>query len=173
MSGNEEVTVDREKVWRALEADPTFQQSTPLGRPREVSREFVYAIVDGLHDLMAERVTLTSLFRAKLVVIKLFVEDGWCERLLGSFPAGMLPGNLNEHIEFMQRSMRSSLPKFEQVANNVSDWLSSQNMSEEDVLAHPRLGRLSESTMVVYRQGELTIGRLLELQPMAIIKNTG
>lgn len=172
MSGDEKTTVDREKVWKAVEADSSFQESTPPGRPCEISQELVYAIVDGLHTLMAERVSLTSLFKAKMVVGRLFIEGGWCEKLLSSFPPEMLPGGLSESIEFMQKSMQSLLPRLEEVTSDVSGLLASLGMSEEKALAHPRFGGFSESTMVLYRQGELTIGRLLELQPMAIIKNT-
>ncbi len=172
MSGNGDATVDCEAVWTAVQAEPSFQTEVPSGQPREVFREFVYAIPEVLQDLLTERVSLLTLFKVKMAVIKLFLDGGWAAKLLRSYPSDMLSGDPDDLIEPMQEALRNSLPAIEGIESDLPSWLRDQGLSEEEALAHPRLGKLSRSMMKLYRQGELTIGGLLELQPMVILKNT-
>lgn len=156
-------TIDSKKAWTALSADPEFAAGVPASAQPHF-KELVESLPERLGDLSGEPLTLASLARAKIAVLKATVETGFLKKMAASMGQPGMDAMMEAGIDLM-------LATFEEIAGNADGWLGEQEIDEATFMSHPKGGRLNGPAMRAYRAGTLTVGGLLELQPLAIIQN--
>ena len=164
-------TLDTKKIWTVLSADPAFANVPAPMRP--AFQELIEAMPERLGDLPSQPLTAASFAAAKVAVLKASIEIGFVEKTVKKMPEEAFGFfSRDEMAEQMQGMLAMLLPVFEEIAKNTAAWLKENGADEEQFLAHPQGGRLNEASMQAYRAGTLTVGGLLERQPMAVILNT-
>lgn len=161
-----------EQVWEAMCQDPAFQAEVPSGKPRELFRELGMRLPEILAEHLDKPLTLRSLIEAKLAVVNDIAGSDFMERLIASYPVQALRGqDVQRLVATVKAVLAQALTSMESVLGEFDGFLRRQNASEEQLLAHPKGGKLGPAAMAEYRAGTLTVGRLLALQPHVIVKN--
>ena len=161
-----------EQVWEAMCQDPAFQAEVPPGKPRELFRELGMRLPEILAEHLDKPLTLRSLIEAKLAVAKDVADGDFMERLIAAYPVQMFQGQDMQGLVAMAKTVLSqALTSMDGVLADFDVFIRRQNASEEQLLAHPKGGKLGPAAMAEYRAGTLTVGRLLALQPQVIVKN--
>ena len=161
--------VDSQKVWEAFERDPA-SVSYP-GPLREAVKPTVLKLPEILSEQLETPVTFESLMGAKVVFIKYCLDNGVIKELVEVIPNDLL-GSFSRSgiLDSMLENLSASLDTFTDIAKDVPKFLEDNGISEQDVLFSPDFG-LGEEVKKEYLEGHLTIGRLIEIQPMVIVKN--
>ncbi len=161
-----------ERVWETLQDVEAFLEEIPEGKPREVFGEFVRNVPELLKEQLDEKITFASLLKAKLTIVKATLEGDFLERLFRAYPEDAMPFSVDVILEMATSALSALIPSVEDILNDVPAYMVENGVTEEQILSHPKAGRLNRKSMAAYRAGTLTVGELLELQPWIIIKNS-
>jgi len=162
-----------EKIFEALKRDPSFIAETPESS-HGVWREVCDQIPQLLADHLDQPVTVDSLFRMKMKVLRFLLDGDWMQRMIKTYPKEMLGGfDFSDLLEMLIPTMRSMIEQLEEIiGDDINAWLETQGITEEIFLAHPKGGHFTESTFTQWKKGGFTIADLLVKQPNTIFKNT-
>ncbi len=166
-----------EQVWKALQGDHWFRGHITHEEARAVFRGECLRLPSVLADELRQPLTIVTLARAQAKVLTDQDKSGFTLRLFRSYPEEMFRGAKEQVIAQAVARERQELPVVQRFAKNASEWLDQfmtrTCMSEAEVLASPLNGRLEAPAMELYRQGKLTIGKLLVMQPLALMRPIG
>ncbi|HOX29767.1 MAG TPA: hypothetical protein P5080_02235 [Candidatus Paceibacterota bacterium] len=158
--------ISREAVWSAFEKDPRADEFP--GSMLEVIRPTVEKLPEILSDLVDKPLTVSSFTDAKVRVIEYTLDNGVIEALVKSMPnkeLGSLLGMMTAKLKDIL------LPTLKDIAKDSFQFLARTGLTEKDFLFSPEFG-LNEEVKAKYLKGRMTIGKLLVMQPMAIVNNT-
>lgn len=167
--------LDTKKVWKALQTDPAFFTTVPEGQPRTIFEQITENLPTVFGDTLDQQISIDSLLRAKLAFLRHMSSNGLMTRLVKSYPTELLihSGMPVELLcELANEALQLLLSQFEEMIEDVPEMLKSTGLTEAQALAHPKMGKLSTAAMQEFHEGTLTLGRLLELCPYAVLSNT-
>lgn len=159
-------TVSPEVIWEKANQDSEF---TDLPKPmQEALKPFIEALPTVLADQLDNRATLVGISKAKVTFLRYCLDND----LAGKIILKMLGHyTKSSSSEMMEASMRQLLDSIDEIVQNAQAILEAQAVSEDEVMRSESVG-LNPEALSLYLAGELTIAKLLEVQPMLIAKNT-
>ena len=154
-----------EEVWRALLTDREFASQPDA--MKQILRPFVGALPTVLADLLDQPATVKTILTAKIAYMRYGFDNGLIEASVGAAPEA-LRGifEANDIKEMLQDAMQM----IEEIVKDIPGFLQQIGVTERDFLTNPKVG-LSGEALSLYDKGQLTIGELLRLQPILIVKN--
>ena len=157
--------VTPEAVWEAHLRDPEISALSP--EMLEVLREYVWQLPSLLLWDLDKPATVATVLEAKLKFLKHCLENGFVKKAVAVERAGVFDEVL---AEMMEGVFADLLFQFESSLDNLDEILKQNGMTDEELMLRDHMG-LKEEAKSLYRSGELTIGRLLLVQPSVISKN--
>jgi len=158
-----------QQIFDALLRDPSFTSQVQSDEGRVVWRDLCEVIPEALSEFLAQTVSVTSVFNAKLAILKKISEGDWVDRIVNSLKNDLIDAS---ELTFMFKDMLSRLiVVIPEIVGDVSVFLSSQGIDEETFLGHPNGGQFTEATMTRWKQGNFIVAELLATQPGSIIMN--
>ena len=133
-------------------------------RSSEIKRAlqpFLKALPRVLEDYLGKLVCVETIQKARIAFLKYCLNSGYAE----AFVSAMQEEPREEFgidREFIERELRRRLVVAVEIGTNVSAYLSSHFLTERIFLCNCGL---SGEALSLYNRGELTVGRLLDLQP--------
>lgn len=157
-----------DQVWQGVLKDPeTASQPDVM---KQALRPFVEAIPKVLADLLDMAVTVESIMKAKIAFLRYCADNGFVKAIIAATPAESLwligAGTAASMLEL---ALTAAISMAEQIAQDVPVMLAQKGTTERELLASPKVGLTGEA-LALYDKSKLTIGDLLRLQPMIIIK---
>ena len=176
---NHELQVVIARAVKALEQDdPDSLEALGSDAPQSAYAEFIHALVPSLASYLDQQVSLESLTRMKNEVLHFCVERGWIERLVQALIAArdvesgessLLEG-LETTVQLYKALVDDAIEDNQEIIDDVGAFLAkAEGLSETDLMTSPFIG-LSEDNKVRYQQGALTLGELLQTQPMLLVR---
>lgn len=134
---------------------------------------FIEKLPNLLSNLLDEPVNIKNFMTAKVVFMRYCLDSGFCraiaeatpDELLGAFDSMGLMGVLEGMLSMLVNQLEGLT-----VDKNIKELLEYRGLTEDSVILSPQLG-LNFENQELYKNGELTIRKLLETQPMIIIEN--
>lgn len=185
--------VTDEQIWAKLMKEEAFTSQAPAAV--EATKPFILALPKELGKLLTKKVNLKNVCAAKLVFLRYLLANGFVEKV---FPLANMDvtkttseqaGNTKVEVteksktvgsslldEMMLATMRTSLETLVGMLEElVKDTRGLKKLAgyktEREAFVDPKIG-LTGKALRLYDQKKLTIGDLLSLQPMIIVKNT-
>lgn len=159
--------VQPNEVWEAVLKDPEFAAQPPA--MKEALRPFVEATPRVLADVLDHPATLESLMKAKMAFLRYCLDNGFIEEAVKATPKAT-----REMFDGMEDTLKQlldgALKAVQEVLQDVPAFLANYEITERDVLTNPKVN-LKGKALSLYDQGKLTVGDVLRLQPVIIIKN--
>lgn len=171
-----EMTLDVSKVWEKINKDPKFAEMP------EPARQAIKPLIDALPEIMANVVdkpaTVASIAEMKVVFLKAFLTGGYLKAMILAWPDEDLPMDregliaITEAVAITEAEMRQTLKVTEEFVKSdiIAGLLKFQGMTDEVVILSPRFG-LNAEALELYLDDQLTVGKLIEIQPKFIFKN--
>jgi len=158
-----------QQIWDALNKDPEFLKKPE--NEREVSRPFIEAIPSFAQDQLDLPFNLQNLLNIKISFLKYCSEKGFINDVIDTWPEEKFFWFSKDYFKNSLNALfENMLSAYVVMANNIPKCLKKLGVNEEEFLNSEDVG-LNEETRNLYVTNELTIGKLLELQPMVIIQN--
>lgn len=163
--------IKKEKVWKAFTEDP--EAAAYPGPTQEAIRPTVEKLPEILSDLVDKPLTPSTLMDAKVRVIKYTIDNGVIKALVESMPENNL-GFFTKTglLDMLLKTLGNMLPIFTSIAQDEIKFLEERGITEKDLMMSPDL-HLNKEVKEEYLKGQMTVGKLLTMQPMVIIKNDG
>ena len=178
-------------IWTELMKDRLF--ATFPEWQCEVFKPFVEAMPVALADLLDEPMTLQSFAKAKLAFLRYCLDNHLSQKIDEADPDnkpaesaepekpaetgfGAVIGVLVEVVEtglgaMLELGMENLAEGFQELVDKAPAMLEKAGVTEEQVMLSPDVG-LNEKAMALYKKGNLTIRKVLQIQPMIIFKFT-
>ena len=166
-----EVPCKSRNIWRALMADADFQSGILFDEQRELYRQLVDRLPSVLADFLDEPVALVPLWKARLAFAQHLQMTEFMARLFSAIAPVLVAAGLPDGTQLAEAKLASIIETIELFlgCEDMMSALTEGGRVEEQVLFDlERHACLREDLREPYRRGELTIGRLLVTQPMAI-----
>lgn len=180
------MSIDIDKVLAAVRAMPSWSE-VPNELAGHVLIDFVRGLPELLGERLEERVTLGGFLTVKALIAQNMLDSGFVKKMIAAANsdavdvpleglAGALAGLASAFFDdetmlsMGHTALEQVVETHNEIAENPEDFLAQQGVDEETFFAHPRAVGLSGEVMDLYRAGELTFARLLELQPEPLIK---
>lgn len=152
----------------ALNKDPEYlmQEKSVIN----FMNEFMLAIPEALREFLDAPVTVTSIVNTKVAFIQFCIENNYVSKVIAASPQDSF-GWMDPSVvaEMIQDALSNSFDLFSKFASDIPQFLREYGISEEKMMYS---FELRPELMERYRTGTLTIGELLMLQPMVILKNS-
>ena len=163
-------TVTAEAVWTTMSEDAEFQQQPEA--VREATRPYVEALPTILAGVLDAPATLNTTMNAKVTFLRYCVENGFIKASVDAMPEEALGFfDRDELPEMLEGALSQAIDMLEKLTGNVTAFLEKNGVTEEQVMLSSNVG-FNDEARKLYQAGELTIGKLLTIQPMIIVKNT-
>lgn len=163
-------TVTADVIWTKINEDVEFMQQPEA--VREAMRPYVEALPTILADMLDTPVTLTSATKAKVIFIRYCLDNGFVKAAVDAMPDEALGFFDRDDLpEMMEGLLGQALEMAEEMIGNVQAMLEANGVTEEQVMLSSNVGFQAEAR-ALYQARKLTIGKLLSVQPMVIVKNT-
>jgi hypothetical protein len=163
-------TVTAEAVWEKINQDAEFLQQPEA--VREAMRPYVEALPTILADVLDTPTTLNATMKAKVNFLRYCVDNGFIKAAVDALPDESIGFfDRDELPEMFEGLITQAIEVAEELTGDVSALLEANGVTEEQVMLGPNVGLNNESRSL-YEAGELTIGKLLMVQPMLIFKNS-
>ena len=168
---NEKSDVIGTEIWKQIQEDPDF-----LIQPEKIRgtyKEVVEALPNVLGELLDQQLTLTNMIGAKVRFLRYILdpETGFIEKYALALPDENIGLMSREELPSTLREiMGGALEMLESMAGGILIMLEEQSIAQSDFLQTDKVG-LGPKAIDLLRKGELTIGRLILVQPMVIINN--
>lgn len=161
--------INTEDVWEAFRKDP--EAAAYPGPMQEAIKPTVEKLPEILSDLVDKPLTVSTLMEAKVRVIKYTIDNGVIKALVESMPDDYLGFFTRTGLlDMLLETLGNLLPVLNSISQDAVKFLEERGLTEEDLMMSPDV-HLNEEVKDEYLKGQMTIGRLLTMQPMAIIKN--
>lgn len=162
--------VTPEEVWKKMQEDAEFLQQPET--VQEATRPYIEALPVILADLLDQPASLDNTMQAKVKFLRYCIENGYITAVVNAMPEEAFIFFSREDLPGMFEGMLSQLiDMLEELTGDVSALLKAQGVTEEEVMLGSNVG-LNDEARLLYQSGSLTIGKLLVVQPMVIVKNT-
>jgi hypothetical protein len=164
-------TPQDQAIWNAIQRDRSFLNEIPAGKPRELFQQFASKLPEILGEQFEAPVSFQTLVSVKLTVLRHMINSGFMTDLIRVYPEENLGGmDADDVIDIINETLGQALELFEPLAGNIVGFLEAHGITEVQALASPKICKLNRASMKLYRQQQLTIRKLLETQPMVILK---
>jgi uncharacterized protein (DUF3820 family) len=158
-------------VLKALMKDAEY--SAQPEAVREAMQPFIEAIPEVLEGQLDAPVTLQSLMAAKFAFLRYCGDNQFISKVVAAMPEEALGWFDRDDLAGMMEGMFGQLLDLaESIMEDVEGFLASQGVTEAQIMQHPKGLGLNPEAFALYEAGRLTIGDILVLQPMVIVKNT-
>lgn len=160
-----------EQILGAIKAVPDFFDDTH----KEVEGEWIALcedLVTSLGDLFDAPVTMASALEARFKITERLVTFEWPRKYFDPMPSeafDMMGSSKEKVIETMTNQLLFMGPSDQQMSVTTAGTLARLKMTEETFLIHPSGMRFNDKTLERWKQGGLTIGDLMLLQPGVLI----
>lgn len=163
-------TVSPEAIWEKAKSDSDFAAMPEA--MQDVLKPFLEALPTVLADQLDNKATLANIMKAKVTFLRNALENGFIAKMLPAVPDEML-GVLSRDTwsRMISNSMQDLIELAEGILQHGQELLDEQGITEDQVMRSERAG-LNPEALRLYLAGELTIAKILEVQPMIIAKNT-
>jgi hypothetical protein len=158
----------KESIWKKLSEHPEFLENPE--EVRNVMRPYIEAMPEVMDELLDLPVNLQNLVQAKILFLRHCLDNGCIEKTMAAMPADMLAFVNAEMLEGLFTELLQSLDEvLGELVLNTPAFLERIQASEEQII----LGKfgLNEEATALYKAGQLTIGKILEIDPMALVRN--
>lgn len=164
------MNVTGKEVWAKAKEDPEM-----LRQPESVQeavRPYIEAAPVVLAGLLDKPATLNNVMQAKVDFTRYCLERGFIKAAVDAMPDEALGFFAREDLPAMFEGILTQLiVQVEELTGDVTALLKEYGVTEEEVMLGPQVG-LNAEAQTLYRAGELTIGKILAIQPTIIVKNT-
>ena len=165
------MSVNFSTVWSNLNNDPKFEQNPES--VREAAKPHIEALLKELDEHFGNVATLQNYTDARMVCLRYFLNSSYIDDVVNAMPVKSLMGfSIKDLAEMSKGMMESALEMFEPMSKDVAAFLEENGVTEDQVMLNPQVG-LRDEARQLYKKHNLTIGKLFELQPMALIDFTG
>ena len=159
------------QIWAKLQEDAEF-----MSQPEAVviaSRPFIENLPELLNDLLDMPASLATFMEAKLRWVKYCLTSGYVRAAVEAYPESELGDTMREELLDVFEGMFEQLVEMlgELTGDGLVAMLEELGVTEDDVMLGSQVG-LNEDATEQYQAGKLTVRALLEMQPMAILKNS-
>lgn len=158
-----------QSIWDKVQSERKFQMQPPA--VREATRPFIEAMPNILAEMLEKPVNLENLLQAKIKVLRYCLEHGFIGIMVDAMPDDIFLFGKDSAKSMMEATLSRLIDTLEPIVTAVPEFLKAQGLTEEQIMLSPE-AKLNEEMQALYKSGQLTIGRLLEEQPMAIFDNT-
>lgn len=157
-------------IWDEVNKDHEFLK---LPEPvREAMRPFVEALPTVLSDFWEKPATLDDVLAAKMAYTKYLLDNGFIKATADATPQEFLGGySVAELFEMGEGFIREAYEAMEEMMKDLSAYLESLGVTRDLVMLGPNVG-LNPEARRLYEANELTVGKLVELQPMVMVKSS-
>lgn len=157
-------------VWAKVMEDPEIAQQPES--VRDALRPYIEALPTVLADQLDQPADLANVMKAKIAFLRYCVDNGFIRAMVEAIPdealGFMSRGSLPD---MLQSQMSGLIDAAEELTGDVKSLLDAQGVTEKQVMLSDDIG-LNEEARSLYEVGSLTIGELLQVQPMVIAKNS-
>jgi len=162
-------SVTAEAVWNKINEDPEFlQESESI---REVARPFIEALPIMLAEQLDSPVNVMNVNKAKLTFLRYCVDNGYVAAATAATYGNALDFLVDGVLlETFESTLKRAIETLEFI-NEMMPRLESGGLSNDEIMLSQK-ANLNQETRKEYLEGALTIGRLLAIQPMVIVRNT-
>jgi len=129
--------------------------------------EYVQALALTLQPHAPNLVTPRTIISARLAVSHVTYAEGWHVQIIEALTQDEQTRQQARTKQF--EITHSILPRLRPALERIDADLEREGTSHATWLAHPQGGKLNEQAMAAWQRGNLTIGELFKLQPMAVI----
>ena len=162
--------VNAETIRQALESDSYFMEQPPFVREGVLS--MVPLMPAALADWFDRPVTTENIVRAKLVFMRLCLENGFVENVVKNMPGEMLERlglTLDEFGEEMRFTLQMIVDGGDELVAQMVEAVKATGMNDSQLIQAN--SKLPKAVKKAEREGWLTIGRMLLLCPSSITEN--
>ncbi len=152
-------------VWVRINKDSDFKTQSKASR--EAMRPYIEAMPVILEDMVDHKVSLESLVRAKITFIRYSVENGAVEASINSLSPDERR-KLNMSSSQMVEQQQQLIDSLELFAQDIPGALKAEGLPENVKM----LTLLNREAGQIYLKNQLTIRKLLLVDPAAIYKNS-
>ncbi len=156
-------------IWELVREEPEFRAYGPS--VQEAARPYVEEIGTVLADHLAKPVNLATIMSAKLAYLKYLSGTNYMKDVAAATPDEELSWLTREEMVSMFNDAMPELLQAMEEFTKPAYWkklLKQMRVTEAQVMADEKIGLRGEAYSM-YKQGKLTIGKLLELQPIVLV----
>ncbi len=156
-------------IWEQVREEPEFRAYGPSAL--EATRPYVEEIGTVLADHLDKTVTLATLMSAKHAYLKYLFGTNYIKDLAAAMSDEELGWlSREEMVEMFNDTMPELLESMEELTKPAywKKQLKLAGVTEARVMADEKIGLRGEAYSL-YKQGKLTMGKLLELQPIVLV----
>lgn len=162
-------SVTAQEVWNQINKDAEFRQQP--AQVREAMRPYIEALPTVLANLLDKPATLSNTMQAKVDFLRYCVNNGYIKVVVTATPEEALGWYDREELVEMFDGMIGQLIDMAEELTGDAALLKGLGVTEDQVMLGPNVG-LNAKAQALYKSKKLTIGKLLQIQPMLIVKNT-
>ena len=157
-----------ELIWLKINEDQEFQQQPQV--LREAMRPYIEAMPTVLSDMLDQPVNLSTLVNAKLKFLRHSVDNGIIGVAINALPEEQ-KSFFGDESDMFQEMFNGIIDQLASMTGDLPGLLQEQEVTEEQVMLGPQLN-LNPESRILYKTGQLTIEKLLLVNPMVIYKNS-
>ncbi len=159
-----------DNVWSKVVTDPSYGQMSK--RTQAATKPYINRLPEVLAPVKDDPFSYKSLINAKLLFLQFSLSSGMLDAHVKTLTKAEL-GFFTQQgvIEVIKGTLTDLLDRYASTARDFEEMLKSSGITERDMILSPALGLVPEAK-ALYLKGELTIGKLIEIQPILIVKNT-
>lgn len=162
--------VTKEGLWAKVNEDPEMQRQTEA--VREALRPYIEAAPAVLADLLDKPAIFTNIVQAKVRFIRYCIDNGFIKNIVVAMPDGALNLFSSDDVsEMLQKTLNLLSDMSRGLLADLPAFLKKYGMTEDQIILSPEMG-LNAEARKLYGAGQLTIEKLLLVQPTIILKNT-
>lgn len=156
-------------IWAGMMTEPDLAAEPEA--IQEVMRSFVDHLPVLLADLLDKPANFQNIIKAKLRFLRYCSENDFIAKYADAMPDDALGFLSRDEFKDMFTGLFADLVEMmEPIAISAADFLKEQGIPEETLMLGDNVGLAGEARNL-HMSGNLTIGKLLELQPAIIVRN--